>query len=649
VWFGGWDFGLIKLLDDTIQVINKENGLSSNSVTGIIEDNEGSIVISTLNGGINLIKNPNSEHFTIIPITTSNGLKDDVINGLVFNKKKNQLWIVTQKGLNILDYEKFLNKKEVALEFFGKQEGFINIEATNNHTLLCDTSGNIWIGTKYGITKSNPEIRIFNQKAPDVIITGLKMFFKDTCWLKFSDSTDNWTGMPYNLILKHNENHLTFSFIGINTTIPEKVRYKYRLIGADKDWSPETDKTEVTYSSLSPGEYTFQVKSKNNDDVWNQSPVTFSFFIKPPFWQTRWFIILCTLIVLLGFYLFVTLRTRKLKKDKEILELKVKERTYEIEMQKEEISTQRDDILVQKEELIQQKEEIETQRDEIIAQRDRVTEQMNLIAEQNREIKDSIIYAKKIQSAILPGKEILHEHLKEHIILFKPRDIVSGDFYWFAEVEKKLVIAAADCTGHGVPGAFMSMLGTAFLKEIVVNEYITHPGVILRKLRKEIVRSLQQQGEVGEQKDGMDIALICIDSNSLTCQFAGANNPLYVIRKQENKKLEENICLSEKNYDLYEFKGDKMPISIYLKMDKFTTCEFQLEKDDQLYLFSDGFADQFGGNKGKKFKYKPFKQLLLEIAEKPMPEQKEILDQTFEEWKGIYNQTDDVMIIGIKL
>ncbi|GAB4290647.1 MAG: hypothetical protein Kow0068_16060 [Marinilabiliales bacterium] len=223
----------------------------------------------------------------------------------------------------------------------------------------------------------------------------------------------------------------------------------------------------------------------------------------------------------------------------------------------------------------QQNEEIEAQRDEIEAQRDMVSAQKQQLEELYKEMTDSIEYAKRIQQAILSPVILLKQKLSDVFILYKPRDIVSGDFYWFAEVEEKLVIAVADCTGHGVPGAFMSMLGLSLLRDIVVKEYITHSGVILRRLRKEIIKQLNQSPDK-ETKDGMDISLCVLDLKDLSMQFSGANNPIYIVRSKANPEINEGkvaITSSEKN-NLYEIKGDKMPIALYDKMDPFNvTCQ----------------------------------------------------------------------------
>jgi len=291
---------------------------------------------------------------------------------------------------------------------------------------------------------------------------------------------------------------------------------------------------------------------------------------------------------------------------------------------------------------------------------DEITRQKEEIEDIHKEISDSINYAQKIQETVLPTVHILEDNLSDYFVLFKPKDKVSGDFYWWTHTADHTVITAADCTGHGVPGAFMSMLGVSFLREIVIKERITNTGEILSRLRTQIIKALKQTGESGTQKDGMDMAIISINHKSGTVQFSGANNPLYLIlnsklqilNEESNSaiKLCDNSKLKIQNSKLlYEVKPDKMPIAIYEKMDAFTAHEIQLQKGDQLYMFSDGFADQFGGPKGKKFKYKPFKRLLLENVHKPMTEQKEILNQAFENWRGKEEQIDDVVVLGIKI
>jgi serine phosphatase RsbU (regulator of sigma subunit) len=321
--------------------------------------------------------------------------------------------------------------------------------------------------------------------------------------------------------------------------------------------------------------------------------------------------------------------------------------------QKKEIEEKNRDLEQKNEEISAQRDEIEAQRDEIEAQRNMVFDQKEEIEQINTEVMKSIEYARRIQSSTLPDLEMLGGISSSHFLLFRPRDIVSGDFYWMAQVEASTVLVVADCTGHGVPGAFMSVMGMSMLNEIVQKEYVTHPGVILRRMRKEIIRTLGQKGTSGEQRDGMDIALIEFDQKEKRIQYAGAFNSIYLVRKsglhapdiQDMNVIEGGTT---GGFTFYEIPADRMPIAYYERMEKFTTRRFNIMEGDQLYLFTDGFADQFGGEKGKKFKYKPFKKLILDHAGLGMDEQGQALNRTLDEWKGSYDQVDDICIIGLK-
>lgn len=292
-------------------------------------------------------------------------------------------------------------------------------------------------------------------------------------------------------------------------------------------------------------------------------------------------------------------------------------------------------LALQNEEIKQKNEEIQAQRDEIEEQRNTATAQRDKIAKQNELITDSINYASKIQNAVLPQESYIDEVLPEYFILFQPRDIVSGDFYWISQHEDKVVIAAADCTGHGVPGAFMSMMGVSLLNEIITNNNLTQPDLILNQLREYVIESLHQNERDNRPKDGMDIALCIMDKQKTRLQFSGAHNPLYIIR----------------NNELMELPGDRMPIGIQLKKtdQSFTLHQMDLKPGDSLYMFSDGYTDQLGGKKREKFKKKKFKELLLSLQDHSMEAQKQVLKQKFDEWRGHNQQIDDILVMGVRV
>ena len=284
--------------------------------------------------------------------------------------------------------------------------------------------------------------------------------------------------------------------------------------------------------------------------------------------------------------------------------------------------------------LASQKAEIQEKNYHLEQLNEEITAQKEMIEEKNTAITASITYAEKIQSAVLPPDNFFKENLSDYFIFFRPRDIVSGDFYWGSNKNGKLVIVAADCTGHGVPGAFMSMLGTAFLNEIVADMEYPESHHILDQLRMNVIEAMRQTGEEGEAKDGMDIALCVLDYDKMRLQFSGAFNPLYYIKDNE----------------LLAIKADRMPIGIHQKeVAGFTKNEIELKPGECFYLFSDGYIDQFGGPEGKKLKNKLFQELLLANHHRSMTEQKEILEKTFDDWKRGFDQIDDVLVMGIRM
>lgn len=310
------------------------------------------------------------------------------------------------------------------------------------------------------------------------------------------------------------------------------------------------------------------------------------------------FVILALILVSsLGYYIY---RSYKIKKEANI-KLEEKNRTISL-----------------------QKDEIEKQRDLASAQRDQ-------IAYQKRHIEDSIMYAKRIQTALIPSLELFSDRL-EHFVLYKPLAIVSGDFYWVSSQTNPQVIISADCTGHGVPGAFMSMLGVTLLNEIINGKHILMPDQIIENLRQGIIRSLKQVAEEDSIKDGMDIAVCVVDFEKNILWFAGANSPLYLVRGAE----------------LIHYRADKMPVAIHYRMEPFTLHKIDLQKGDAFYIFSDGYADQFGGPKQKKFMSNQLRETLVSMAGMPMLKQGEKLNEIFEEWRGDSPQIDDVTLIGVR-
>lgn len=593
-----------------ITTYDEVEGLFHKEVKSLVEGPNGNIWIGT-NGGIYMFDINIEQTVKIRNIANDSLLSSNSIRSLIFDNDNN-LIIGNDKGFDKIIFDKTGNG--FIVKNYNVSDGFLGVEC-NDNAIYKDAEGNIWFGTVKGLTRydASSEKQIANP--PQTNITSIKLAYKDINWKTMSDSVSPWFNLPYNLELAYNENHLTFLVSAISLDNPDKVLYSYMLEGWEENWSPPTTQNERDYPVLPPGKYTFKVRAKGANGIWNSEPTTFSFKISPPWYKTIWFYTICVVLAIIIIFLFIWIREKNLIREKKILETKVKERTAEVVKQKEEIE--------------QQKEVIE---------------------EKNKDITDSINYAKRIQQAILPESQRIKKALPESFIFFKPRDIVSGDFYWYSEVEENgeaiYIIAAADCTGHGVPGGFMSMLNSSLLNQAVNEKEIYTPSEILNDVRQGIISALKQTGEFGGQKDGMDIAIVSIryKKNVPIIQYAGANNSLYIIHKNAETPFQE-------------IGPDKMPVAISDRLHDFKNNVIELQRGDSFYIFTDGFADQFGGPSGKKFKYPKFKDLLMSSQDKSMEEQKLVLDAALNDWVGHinpydnkpYEQIDDVLVIGVKL
>jgi serine phosphatase RsbU (regulator of sigma subunit) len=357
------------------------------------------------------------------------------------------------------------------------------------------------------------------------------------------------------------------------------------LNGFGENWI-YTNNPEAKFSNLDNGDYTFEAQARLEGQEWGKACI-YSFKVEPPFWKRVWFRLLTVGLLLYSVILIFRFRNKQLIQRQEQLEVTVKERTSEIEQQK------------------------------------------TLIEEKQKEIVDSINYARRIQYALLAHEDFLKQELPEHFVFFHPKDIVSGDFYWATVSEERVYLAVCDSTGHGVPGAFMSLLSIGFLTEAINEKKIINPNEVFNFVRKRLIENISREG----QKDGFDGILICIDKGRKRLTYAAANNVPVLVR--------EGVML--------ELKSDRMPVGVHERSEPFQNFEVEIMAGDILYLYTDGYADQFGGPRGKKFKYRPMNQLLLDISTKSFTEQKETLSKRFEDWKGPLEQIDDVCVLGLRL
>ncbi|OFY62034.1 MAG: hypothetical protein A2Y71_04930 [Bacteroidetes bacterium RBG_13_42_15] len=613
VWCGTLG-GLAKFSGDQLTTYDEMEGLTQKKIHTLAEDKRGNIWIGTFGGGIFKMSVNTNDKLPIKQMITDSLLNSPNVYSLIF-ENDTTLLAGTDKGMNRIILDNNFRVKRVFN--YSLKDGFTGIK--NNLNAVARKGDEIWFGTVNGITAYRPEYDKIKISGPGIHITDVRLFFNEVDWGKEKYEIIPWTQLPQNLKLSYKNNHLTFHYVGLLFSDKEEITYQYMLEGLDKSWSPQRKETEAVYPGLSPGEYTFRVVALDRYGNRSEKAAEFSFEITPPFWQTTWFYIVCALIAISAIAAFIKYRERKLRNERDTLERIVRERTAEV---------------------VQQRDQIEIQRDEI-------QRQHNIVTEQKKDIMDSIRYAKRIQTAAIPSPETVINELKDILILYRPRDVVSGDFYWMGIENEKIIMIAADCTGHGVPGAFTSMLGISMLNDIIGQGSTTLPDVILNELRDNIVRSLKQSPD-SDSKDGMDIAILTIDKKADTLDFAGAMNPLFIIRNSSHEKINDSF-VEEGEFRLYEIKGDKMPAAIHDKMEPFTRTTISIKPDDKFYMFSDGYEDQFGGPGQHKLMRKNLKKLLLSIHHLPMAEQKQLLEKTMDEWKGDLPQVDDILVIGLSV
>jgi ligand-binding sensor domain-containing protein/serine phosphatase RsbU (regulator of sigma subunit) len=580
------------------------SGIAGNYITALFCDSKGIIWIGSERKS-GLTKHiPGTEKFTIVNI--GEGIVPKTIN----ETPDGTLWIGTSGGLLAVKNDSVLftlseenglmsgnikslqpdggdylyigtniglnryNLKDGTISSFTKNSGFTGIEAHLNASFK-DYKGNLWFGTANGVTMLDP------LKFPPVNTNPMTHISRME--VNYLPRLMN-SGMK----LTYKEKSIIFYYYSVCLTDPKEVKYKVMLKGADSDWRPETDQTMAIYPALSPGHYTFRVKASNNFGYWNENPVEYSFIIKPPFYLSPWFITICIIVLIVSVISYIQIRERNLIIEKKILETKVAERTAE------------------------------------------VVQKSMIIEEKNRDITASIRYAERIQRAMLPREDTF----EETFVLFLPKDIVSGDFYWMYDNGDTQFIAAVDCTGHGVPGAFMSIIGHNSLNKVVREYGLTRPSAILDQLNVEVIKAILQSQEKGIN-DGMDLGIIAINRKNLTLEFAGAYNPLYQVRDGE----------------VIVHKADRFPIGMSTMEQKrsFSNVVIDIKPGDMLYMASDGYADQFGSSEVKKYKSVNVKRILSEIWNLPVQVQKERLEKEIMDWKGELSQVDDIMFIGTKI
>ncbi len=571
IWVGTKDNGICSISDNKIE--RHKLMQAAVNVVDMTEDKDGNKWLATKNKGI-LYYAADSMR----AITVQDGLKKNYCYNIECDSK-NRLWVCHHVGLSCVD----LNTKQIRI--FDHES---NIDGEFNQ-IIKDNDGTLWFASSNGAIHYDPLMDAKNNVAPLLNITSLTI-----------DDVNYPTDQPLSLSYPYNKGYynIRIEFRAISFINPENVTYEFRIddVGEDdkdKEWTQlgSINFKEIDY--LRDGDHKLRIRAYNADGVRTGTPLTLNITVAKPFYKSIWFYVVCVLILSYFIYLLIKFRERKLQQQKQILQREVDSQTIVLREQKEEIERK------------------------------------------NRDITDSINYAKKIQSSILPPMNDLMDVLPESYIFFAPRDIVSGDFYWFNRNGDYLVICCADCTGHGVPGAFMSMIGTTILNDIFRLPEINSPADVLEKLDEEIKKLLQKSDEA-QSKDGMDISVVEVHIPTRKVRLASAKRPVYLII----------------NNEMTLYKGNRRSIGDSLQdmgQSSFMNIEYNCSKGDQIYLFSDGYPDQFGGPLGKKFMKVGVRNLIEEICELPSDQQYEKVKTNFENWKGDLDQIDDVLFMGIKL
>ncbi len=506
-----------------------------------------------------------------IMLTEEDGLMSNFVHSIICDNN-NRLWMTHRGGLSRYDILKNEFKTYNPIE--GKKNDF------SNNASIKDDSGRLWFASNRGLLRYRPELDILNTKSPLVNFVSIMVNTRP-----YHDQEE--------IKLGYDDYEIKIKFEGISLKKPEGVKYTWILEGDDKEWSPRSSINYASYKHIKPGKYTFKVKAYNADGVGGDKVYHIKFSIDKPIWEKWWFYVLLVLGIFSVFYGLIKIREKRYVRNQAYLQKELDARTKEVVVQKEKL--------------------------EII----------------NIDLTDSIEYAKNIQTAILPSPQTLPQLFSDSMVFYKPRDIVSGDFYWVEKYEDVVAMAVGDCTGHGVPGAFMSLIGSALLKDISSRPAIDSPDKLMKQLDRELKEMLNKKDSKFGVHDGMDITIVAFDMTRKVLQICSGKRPVVLYIGGEQILM----------------KGDRFSVGGYGETEdkKFTVTEYQLHKGDRFYMYSDGIVDQFGGERGKKLKNRAFLEYLDSIQGIPLKEQEQKMKQFFMDWKGNLMQIDDVIVVGIEV
>lgn len=491
-----------------------------------------------------------------------------------------------------------------------------NLNVGYINDIFCSETGETWLVAEENIVRFNPHIQKSDHAGLEVVLKKVVINSDSVLFEGYLAAGDSL--LQQELVLPYESNNVTFDFVSAFHSDEDPLMYSYQLEGNDEGFSPWTTDRKAIYTNLPEGKYTFLVKSMNSRGT-ESEVYSFTFEILPP-WYRTWlsYGLFLTVLGLLVFVI-VKLNSMRLRKANDNLKKLVAEKTEEISSNLSKISHQRDQL-----------------------------------EERNKDIIDSINYAQRLQNALLPSQEAIDAEFPRNFVLYLPKDIVAGDFYWLHAEQDRTYIAVADCTGHGVPGALVSVVCNDAMNQAANAFKLDQPDLVLNKVNdlvKNMFASSLGKGDDIEVRDGMDIALSHVNAQTREVVFAGAHNSLWILSDHDYSD-KAKLLATEEGKSVYELKADRQPIGSSYLENPFTRWSIQLQKGDRIYMFTDGILDQFGGEaygKIKKFKRKNLLSLLFATSNLSMEDQKVSIFDVFEKWKGEEEQLDDVTIIGIEL
>ncbi len=651
IWLGTAGNGIMIFDGKTVASYSGVNGFPYKNVWTILEDKNANIWIAADQGLLRCdarsVKKMDS--LSVVRYTVQQGLPDNYLCSLA-EDEEGTIWAGTNKGIAGLSYalspglakdsgtvnleqllpgSNSLNNAELGayhpvFEVYNQQTGYaIKDINTGKGGIFADSKGILWAATgdvKTGLVRFDQKALHKNCLVPSLAIQSIKINQRSVNWndrdstmnlfsgLKY-DSTCKFYPVPLNLALPYDYNNISFEYCAIEPARANLINYQYLLEGYDKEWSPVLSKTSATFGNMHEGTYIFKLRAQSPEGIWCE-PLCYAFTVRPPWFRTWWSIVLYLLSGLALFRFIIQRRTVALQNEKQVLERSVNERTVEVVKQKQ------------------------------------------LVDAKNLQITDSINYARYIQESLLLSEDDIKVVFPfDAFVFYQPKDIVSGDFYWFSSVrtgtETVYVVAAVDCTGHGVPGAFMSMIGNMLLNKIVNEKQITDPALILKEIQNGISDSLHRKNSAGVSQDGMDVSICVIDTTSQCMHYSGAMHPVYVVSRIKGSDKKEIEVIKPTTFSIGDriwIWNDHIPKEV-----EFENHSIPLQKGMMIYLFSDGYRDQLKGAEKERLGVTRFRQLLFEMADLPLQEQKEKLKTELENWKGSTEQVDDILVIGVRI